>query len=84
MNPPENKPSCCGQTPHRRDLAADLPDNPVVPEGTDVIYLGSGHRTIQGKASGLVYHVSDHRRRFSAHPDDVPTLLKNRDIMLKP
>lgn len=79
-----NDKPCCGQIPAPRDPAADLPANPEVPSGTVMIYLGSGQRRIVGKISGLTYHVSDHRRRFTVHPDDLPVLLKNRDIMLKP
>ena len=73
---------CCGQTPKRRDIADELPPNPTVKSGTKMIYFGSGTRQILGKASGLTYHVSNHRRRFMAHANDVDSLLRNRDIML--
>jgi|GEM_PF-6249461 len=78
-----NSMGCCGQTPKRRDLD-ELPANPTVELGTEVIYLGSGNRKLRGKTSGLIYYVSDHRRRFFAHSDDLPTILKDRDMMLKP
>lgn len=76
---------CCGQTPGKRSRRAPpekLPDNPRV-EGVRIIYVGSGRRDVKGPASGLIYHVADHRRHFRAHPDDAKALLRSRDFILQ-
>jgi hypothetical protein len=78
--------SCCGHPPgktSRRAPPEKLPDNPRL-QGVQVIYVGSGRRDVKGGASGLTYHVADHRRHFRAHPDDAKALLRSRDFILQP
>jgi hypothetical protein len=79
---------CCGQPgPRRISIKKEtepLPKNPRVEGGVPLLYLGSGRKTLKGPESDLTYVVSDHRRDFVAHPDDVRTLLRNRFVILRP
>jgi hypothetical protein len=77
---------CCGQVPKRKKRSSDnnLPENPGITRGAELIYLGAGDLKIEGKASGLTYHVSDHRRRFKAEAGDVDVILKMPGFILKP
>ena len=81
---------CCGQPTlrMRRRAAAketeELPDNPEVPGGIPLLYLGSGRKDLHGSGSGLTYAVSERRRHFVAHPEDAPALIKNRCVILAP
>jgi hypothetical protein len=77
---------CCGQIPKRKKIIEEknLPKNPNINNGTEVIYLGAGDMKLKGKTSGLTYYVSDHRRRFTADTKDVPGILKMRNFILKP
>lgn len=76
---------CCGQpTRRRRPSPAPIPENPVVAGGTRLIYLGGGHATLEGRMSGLTYHVAPHRRDFVADRRDVPKFLRQRDVILGP
>jgi len=78
---------CCGQ-PSRRtkkvDPEAELPANPQIDNGVPLLYLGAGRRDFEGAATRLVYVVSDYRRAFRAHPDDVRSLLRNRFVIPAP
>jgi hypothetical protein len=78
--------SCCGQTPKKRTrrVQEKLPPNPDPPGGVPVIYLGSGYAKVEGKVSGLTYILADYRRHFSAHQEDVPSLLRSPDFILQP
>ena len=74
--------ACCGQPSSKRRVRAPaLPANPKVPAGTRLLFLGSGRTELRGDGSGYSYHVSDNRRAFFAHPDDVATLLTHTDIV---
>lgn len=75
---------CCGHPRRRSPTPARLPANPVVRNGVRLLYLGSGGATLKGAASGLSYHVSDHRRDFTARVEDVAGLLHRRDVILSP
>lgn len=77
---------CCGQVRRRRRPRIDeaLPSNPEVPGGVRLIYLGAGRMRVRGKASGLDYHVSDHHRRLTVHPDDIAGILGDRGFILAP
>ena len=75
---------CCGQLTQRRDSTENLPANPSIMNGVEMIYLGAGQRQIIGSKSGLTYHVSDHRRRFQANRDDVRALAEIKDLILSP
>lgn len=79
---------CCGQPPPRRSRAAReterLPRNPHVSRGIRLLYLGSERKDFTGPASSLTYVVSEQRRNFVAHPDDVPALLRKRFVILEP
>jgi hypothetical protein len=75
---------CCGQIPKRKNENDELPENPEISSGTELIYLGSGDLKIEGESSGLNYFVSDHRRRFTVHPDDLMNLLRIPNIILRP
>lgn len=77
---------CCGQIPPKRRKKSEddiLPENPGVAAGAEVIYLGAGDLKIKG-SSGLIYYVSDHRRRFKADAADLSGILKMPDFILKP
>jgi hypothetical protein len=43
-----------------------------------------GVRAFGKVPSGETYHVSDHRRAFVAHAQDVSALLRNKDVILAP
>ena len=58
-----------------------MPANPKISGGERFLFVGSGRMELAGNSSGNTYHVSDHRRAFSAHPDDVPDLLRHADII---
>jgi hypothetical protein len=79
---------CCGQPSSRRIAVARaaerLPRNPTVQGGVRLLYLGSGRREFTGLDSGLTYVVSEQRRKFVVHRDDVPALLKKRFVILEP
>ena len=79
---------CCGHpAPRRRAVKPappPLPANPKVPNGTGLFYLGSGRLTLKGQVSSLVYHVSEQRRWFTAHPDDVDALWRRPDVIKVP
>jgi hypothetical protein len=77
---------CCGQIPKRKKILKekDLPDNPAVTSGVEVIYVGAGSIEIKGKASGLLYYASGHKRRFKADPNDVAHIIKSGDFILNP
>ena len=77
---------CCGQIPKPRKTInlKSLPENPVAVKGVELIYLGSGDMKIRGKASGLIYYVSDHRRRFKAEAGDVSDIVNGIDFIYKP
>ena len=76
---------CCGGMPRgRRVPRKRIPANPVLRGGVRMIYVGSGYRSIDGRASGLRYHLSDHRRQFRIDPADVNQFLRNRYFMLEP
>jgi hypothetical protein len=76
---------CCGQPGRRakKEPEEKLPDNPSV-DGVRLLYLGAGRRDFDGKTTGFRYVVSDRRRSFVAHPDDVRALLRNRFVILAP
>lgn len=76
---------CCGKIPNRKQIEEkSLPENPNLPSGIQVIYLGAGNLKIDGNASGLIYYFSDHRRRVTVHKDDAETILKRKDFIAKP
>lgn len=78
---------CCGETPMTRPAKKPeetLPDNPAVEGGVSLLYLGAGRRDFDGAQTGLRYVVSDRRRSFLAHPDDVRALLRNRFVINAP
>lgn len=77
---------CCEQIPKRKNITGvkNLPKNPNITNGIEVIYLGAGDLKFKGKTSGLTYYVSDHRRRFTADTKDLPSILKMRNFILKP
>ncbi|MBN8570399.1 MAG: hypothetical protein J0M18_12275 [Ignavibacteria bacterium] len=76
---------CCGKIPQRKNIEEkELPDNPEVSAGVAVVYLGSGYLEVKGISSGLIYYVSDHRRKFLAREDDLKSILKRKDFILKP
>ena len=77
---------CCGQIPPKRNNKKEkiLPENPGTSKGMELIYLGAGDMKIKGKASGLIYYVSNHQRRFKAEAGDVSDILKMSEFILKP
>ncbi len=77
---------CCGGSVRRRRPApkVDLPANPVVQRGVPLVYLGSGLLRIIGDASGETYIVSEHRRHVRVYESDVPSILRNREMILAP
>ncbi len=78
---------CCGQPGKRQKKEKPdevLPANPKVEGGVRLLYLGSGRRDFDGASTGLHYVVSDRRRSFAAHPDDVPALMRNRFVIPAP
>ncbi len=77
---------CCGQPAGRpkKEPEEVLPENPSVDEGVPLLYLGAGRRNFDGSQTGFRYVVSDHRRSFVAHPDDVRALLRNRFVIPAP
>jgi hypothetical protein len=77
---------CCGQPARRRQrpIPPKLPSNPKVQSGVRLLYLGAGWEILQGSASGLRYNVSEYRRPFTVQPDDAPTFLRRRDVILAP
>jgi hypothetical protein len=79
---------CCGQPSPRRIRAAKegerLPRNPQVSDGVNLLFLGSGRKDFTGSVSNLKYVVSDHRRSFVVHAEDVSALLKKRFVILAP
>jgi hypothetical protein len=78
---------CCGQPARRRTRKApeeNLPENPSVNGGVQLLYLGAGRRELEGAQTGLRYVVSDHRRAFVAHPDDARALLRDRFVIEAP
>jgi hypothetical protein len=77
---------CCGQSIPRRkkEPAEKLPENPTVEGGVPLLYLGAGRRDFEGAHTGFRYVVSDRRRSFVAHPDDVRALLRNRFVISAP
>lgn len=74
---------CCGQPAPRRRPPPRVPlaPNPRVPNGVRLLYLGEGRADLLGRATRLTYHVSDQRRDFTAHPDDVAGLLRPRRVI---
>ena len=78
---------CCGQPASRRTKREPeevLPENPSIDGGVPLLYLGAGRRKFDGANTGFQYVVSDHRRSFVAHPDDVSALLRNRFVIPAP
>lgn len=77
---------CCGQMPKRKNASSKepLPENPEIPNGVELIYLGAGYMKITGKASGLTYYVSDHLRKFVAAEDDSNEILRMKSFILRP
>jgi hypothetical protein len=79
-------PKCCGQpVGHRRPGHRDdepLPPNPKIPGGKPMLYLGWGRRELKGVAIGSTYCVNNKRRKFTAAPADVPTLV-SREVIKK-
>ena len=75
---------CCGQParPRRREPESDepLPRNPILRGGMRLLYLGWGRRTLTGKATGLIYYVSQKRRKFTVAAADVPGMLSREVI----
>lgn len=80
------KPSCCGTYSKRKRAIAieSNPDNPSISNGIDVIYVGSGYKSIASISSGYTYHCSDHHRHFTIAVQDVDQVMKNKDIIYKP
>jgi len=77
--------SCCGSNLKRsKPAVAPIPTNPKVQRGKAVIYLGTGAFRIKGAESGNIYHASDHQRHFSVEAADLPSVLRNPNIILKP
>lgn len=78
--------ACCGQVARRATLARDerLPANRRPRDGVRLLYLGAGRRDLVGAQTGTVYVVSDHRRQFLAAEGDVPALLRDRTVILRP
>ncbi len=76
---------CCGDMPRRRRTPKKrLPTNPSVTKGVRMMYVGAGYRAVTGKASGLRYFLSDHRRQFRVDSADVEQFLRSRYFMLEP
>lgn len=78
---------CCGQpavSRARKDLEESLPENPAIENGVPLLYLGAGRRNFVGSNTDFQYVVSDYRRSFVAHPDDVHGLLRNRFVITAP
>ena len=78
---------CCGQPAVKRaknEPDEMLPENPSIHGGVPLLYLGAGRRNLDGSTTGFQYVVSDHRRSFIAHPDDVRALLRNRFVIHAP
>jgi hypothetical protein len=78
---------CCGQPAAKRatkEPEDSLPENPSIENGVALLYLGAGRHDYAGSNTGFQYVVSDHRRSFVAHPDDVRALLRNRFVIPKP
>jgi hypothetical protein len=79
---------CCGQPAPRRLRSRHegerLPRNPRLAIGVSLLYLGAGRRDFAGTESGHTYFVSEMRRRFMVHPDDVTGLLNKPFVTLEP
>jgi hypothetical protein len=78
---------CCGQPATgrtKKEPEEVLPENPPIKGGVPLLYLGAGRRNFGGSRTGFQYVVSDHRRSFTAHPDDVRALLRNRFVIQAP
>ena len=76
---------CCGHPGHpsttRPRRAPAMPANPKISGGVRCLFVGSGRLELTGSASGHMYYLSDHRRAFFAHADDVADLLRHADII---
>ena len=77
---------CCGQIPKQKKIVSlkKLPDNPIIRNGVEVIYIGAGTIKVNGKASGHTYYVSDHQRRVKVESDDVAGIIKTGLFIIKP
>lgn len=79
---------CCGQPSSRKRTTKEpqerLPANPEIKGGVRLLYLGAGRRDLKGETTGVLYVVSDHRRSFIVHADDVRSLLRNRFVIPAP
>jgi hypothetical protein len=77
---------CCGQIPVRKPNKniENMPENPFIELGVEVIYFGSGDIKIDHLKSGNVYYASNFRRRIKISTEDISELLKNPDFMITP
>jgi hypothetical protein len=77
---------CCGQIPTKKtDLTiSNMPENPKVENGVEIIYLGAGDIKVEGPNSGLTYYASNYRRRLEVETADVSSILKDADFIIKP
>ncbi len=62
----------------------NIPLNPQISRGIEVIYVGAGYLSITGESSGLIYYVSDHNRHFTVASEDADDIVKNKSIIYKP
>jgi len=78
--------TCCGSHVRRKTETVKEPliPNPVVKNGVNLIYVGSGNINLKGAGTGSVYHASDHSRHFRVYNEDKDSILRNQYIILKP
>jgi hypothetical protein len=78
--------SCCGGHVRQRvrPVPSSLPPNPIIHNGVNIIYLGSGNISIKGDNTGVTYYASDHRRQFKVYPEDAKSVLRQRHLILSP
>lgn len=77
---------CCGHPKRRRRApeSVHLPPNPRVTGGVRLLFVGVDAHHFEGTATGETYHVSPGRRFLTVHPEDAPSLLRLRDVVLAP
>ena len=77
---------CCGQVPTQKIkmTLANMPENPKVDNGVELIYLGAGDVKVEDTKSGLIYYASNFRRRLVVETEDVVNILKDEDFIIKP
>jgi hypothetical protein len=62
----------------------NIPQNPFIGDGVEVIYVGAGYFSFTSKSSSLTYHASDHNRHFKVSHEDIDEIMKNKTIIYKP